>query len=126
MIQITDGITIVIRKPRKVNLKYDVWRIDITFYSLKPSVAKIRTNYELWATDVFMEDFLHIRNGPSEKQMKEFGLEFIRKRLVESKENLPDEYGAFCSNMTGIKLVNQNGTLMSYFEKFILVKSKEN
>jgi len=124
MIHITDGITIVVRKPCKVNSMYDVWRIDITFYSLKPSVAKIRTNYELWVTNVFMEDFLHIRNDPSEKQMKEFGVEFIKKRLVESKGNLPDEYGAFCSNKAGIKLVNQSGTLMSYFEKFILAKSK--
>ena len=124
MIQIIDGITIVIRNPRKINLKYDVWRIDITFYSLKSSIAKIRTNYELWATDDFMEDFLNIQKNPSVKQMKEFAFEFIRKRVINSKGNLPHEYGAFCSNETGIKLVDHSGTLMSYFEKFILKKSK--
>jgi hypothetical protein len=116
MIELTDGITIVIREPHKVQRGYDIWRVDVSFYTSKPNAAKIKNDYEIWATIEFIEDFLQIPKSPSTKQVKKFAREFIKKRFIESSKNIPEEYGAFCSNTTGIKLVDHGGTLLSYFE----------
>jgi len=115
MIKIANGITIIIREPHKVQEGYDIWRVDVTFYSMRPEIAKVKNDYEIWATVEFIEDFLRLPKSPTKKQVKEFAVEFIRKRFSECDNVIPEEYGAFCSNTTGIKLVEHSGTLLSYF-----------
>lgn len=125
MITIADGITIVIREPHKVQEGCDVWRIDVTFYSARPEVAKINNDYEIWATVEYIEDILRLPKSPTEKQVKEFAAEFIRKRFSECGKVIPEEYGAFCSTITGIKLVEHSGTLLLYFTDLKSSKNNE-
>ena len=115
MIKIADGLTVVIREPHKMQEGYEVWRVDVTFYSTKPKVAKVKNDYEIWATVDFIEDFLRLPKSPTEKQVEDFAVEFIRKRYSESGNVIPKEYGTFCSHKTGIKPVKHSGTLLSYF-----------
>ena len=115
MIKLTDGIAIVTREPHKVQEGLEVWRVDVAFYSMRPKVAKVRADYEVWATVEFIEDFLRLPKFPTKKKMEKFAVEFIKKRFSECGRVIPEKYGAFCSNTTGIKLVKHSGTLLSYF-----------
>lgn len=90
----------------------------VTFYSKRPKAAKLINKYKIWATFEYIEDFLQISQSPSKKQAKDFAFEFIKKRYIESDNNVPDEYGAFCSNIGKEKLVKNSGELLSYFEEF--------
>lgn len=108
-----DGIFYKIGYFGRIKPRFEVWRIDIDF--MEKTGLKVRPNsYEIWVTEEFISDELHLPGSPNEQQIKTFARNFIEHRYNEVGQ-IPSEYGAFCSNKTKIRYVDASGTLLAYF-----------
>ncbi len=115
---LTDGIICKISHINEVKKHTDFWRIDIEFIESRTGYYLRSGWYELWASHEFIEDFLHLTSDKTltKIDIAQFAYQFISKRYKDNNNELPKEYGAFCSNETGIKFVDASGTLLTHFE----------
>lgn len=115
---LTDFITCKISYVGEVKQHTEFWRIDIEFIETKTGYWLRSGWYEIWASHDFIADFLNLPLDKSlnKKGIVQFAYQFISKRYIENNNELPKEYGAFCSKKTNIQLVKHNGTLLSYFQ----------
>ena len=120
--QLTNHVTCKISYIGEVKSHTEFWRVDIELVETKTGYCLRYGWYEIWASQEYIEDFLKLSKSPDKKDIAQFAYLFISRRYKESNDELPKEYGAFCSNKTGIKLVDASGTLLSYFQEI----NKEN
>lgn len=116
--QLTDFITCRISYIGEVKPHTQFWRIDVDFIETKSGYSLRSGWYEIWASHDFIADFLNLPPDKSlnKKGIAQFAYQFISKRYMENNNELPKEYGAFCSKKTNIQLVKHSGTLLSYFQ----------
>lgn len=115
MFALTDSITCKISYINEVKEHTDFWRIDIEFIETKTGYWLRAGWYEIWASREYIEDFLKLSKSANKRDMAQFAYQFISKKYKE-RDSLPKEFGAFCTNKTGVKLVDAGGTLLSHFE----------
>lgn len=116
---LTDNIVCVVGYIGEVKQGTDFWRVDVEFIDKSTGYYLRNGWYEIWASYEFIEDYLRLpSNKPLNKQtIANFAFAFVTDRYNKNSNELPKEYGAFCSNKTGVRHVDHSGTLVSYFEE---------
>lgn len=102
--KLTEGVRVKVAHFARVRQDYGAYRVTLDFISDHPHKNRLIKEYYVWLTDIYTEDFLHIRHSATEEDYKEVALQLAKQRFNNEGE-VPPENGLDASNERGINKI---------------------
>jgi hypothetical protein len=99
-LELTEGVRVKVAHFARVRQDYGAYRVVLNFISDHPDKNRLIKEYYVWLTDIFTEDFLHIRHGAKKRDYEKVALQLAKQRF-DSKLEVPPENGLDASNERG-------------------------
>lgn len=103
-LELTEGVRVKVAHFSRVRQDYGAYRVTLDFISDQPHKNRVIKEYYVWLTDIFTEDFLHIRHSATEEDYEKVALQLAKQRF-DSKREVPPENGLDASNERGINKI---------------------
>ncbi len=103
-LELTSGMRVKVAHFARVRQDYGVYRVILNFISYQPDKNRLIKEYYVWLTDIFTEDFLHIRHSAKEEDYGQVALQLAKQRF-DSEREVPPENGLDASNERGINRI---------------------
>lgn len=100
-LELIEGVRVKVSHFALVRKDYEVYRVVLDFISDQPDKNRLIKEYYVWLTDVFTDDFLHIRRKTTEDDFITVALALAKQRFDDCGE-VPPEEGLNASNEHGI------------------------
>lgn len=80
----------------------EIYRIIFEIYNDQPRpTGGLIKEYEVWASETFVEDYLKLSRVPTKPEMIDFAKNYLKERFKLSGHIVPTEDGAYLTNETG-------------------------
>ena len=103
-LELTVGVRVKVAHFVRVRQDYGAYRVILNFISDQPDKNRLIKEYYVWLTDIFTEDFLHIRQAATEDDYEKVALQLAKQRF-DSELEVPPENGLDASNERGINKI---------------------
>lgn len=100
-LDLTEGVRVKVSHFALVRQDYEVYRVVLNFISDQPDKNRLIKEYYVWLTNIFTDDFLHIRRKTTEDDFKTVALALAKQRFDACGE-VPPEEGLNASNESGV------------------------
>lgn len=103
-LKLAEGVRVKVSHFSRVRQGYGAYRVTLDFISDQPHENRIIKEYYIWLTDIFTEDFLHIRHSATAEDYEKVALQLAQQRF-DSESEVPPENGLDASNERGINKI---------------------